>query len=72
SQGLGKVFSISDEMQKRTAAQNEHTGRILDDCRRMKEIADDFSDEGSEVETSGKELKNLSVRLDETVERFKI
>ncbi len=38
----------------------------------MLEIANRFSDEGNEVEASGKELKNLSRRLDGTVERFRI
>lgn len=72
SQSLGRVLGISDEMQRFTTTQNENTGKILDDCHHMKEIADNFSDEGSEVEKSGKELKNLSIRLDETVEMFKV
>lgn len=72
SNSLKSVHDISDEMQKHTAEQNEYTGQILDDCHNMREIAIDFSKEGSEVENSGKELKNLSSRLDDTVRKFNV
>ena len=59
-------------MSSEAKMQSEQTGNVLKDCAEMLEIANRFSDEGNEVEASGKELKDLSRRLDGTVERFKI
>ena len=50
----------------------DSSGNALDDCRQMIEIAEQFNREGTEVENSGRELKELSLKLDETVEKFRV
>ena len=69
---LLNIEKVAAEMSSEARMQSEQTGNVLKDCTEMLEIANRFSDEGNEVEASGKELKNLSRRLDGTVERFRI
>ena len=69
---LLNIEKVAAEMSSEARMQSEQTGNVLKDCAEMLEIANRFSDEGNEVEASGKELKNLSRRLDGTVERFRI
>lgn len=69
---LQAIESVAADMEKRTGEQSSNTGSILGDCDRLMEIAEQFNNEGSEVENSGKELKDLSRKLSETVERFRL
>ena len=59
-------------MTTRTTEQSDRTRQILSECHRMKEISQEFSSEGNEVQLSGRDLKSLSDRLDHTVEQFSI
>ena len=60
------------DMASRSEEQSASTSNALDDCRQMIEIAEQFNREGTEVENSGRELKELSLKLDETVEKFRV
>lgn len=67
-----EMRSVAADMASRSEEQSASTSNALDDCRQMIEIAEQFNREGTEVENSGKELKELSLKLDDTVEKFRV
>ena len=69
---VGDIETVAADMASRSEEQSASTSNALDDCRQMIEIAEQFNREGTEVENSGKELKELSLKLDETVEKFRV
>lgn len=69
---LSQISEVAQDMAKRSDEQARNTGSILSDCEMLHDIAQNVSDEGGNVENSGKELKELSVQLGETVSGFKV
>lgn len=69
---VGDIETVAADMASHSKQQSASTSNALDDCRQMIDIAEQFNREGTEVENSGKELKELSLKLDETVEKFRV
>ncbi len=69
---LDGIEKVASDMAEKSGAQSENTKSILSDCEQMIVISSRFSDEGRDVATSGRELRQLSQKLDQTVEKFKI
>lgn len=68
-ENIEKVASL---MAEHTNEQNANSISVLSDCEEMMQIAERFSEEGREVEASGRELKDLSRELENRVERFRV
>ena len=69
---LGNIEEVASLMAQHTNEQNQSSRSVLSDCEEMLKIAERFSEEGREVEASGRELKELSRELENRVERFRI
>ena len=66
------IEAVAADMAASSEEQSASTSSALGDCEQMIEIAEQFNKEGTEVENSGRELKELSLKLDETVEKFRV
>ncbi len=69
---VNSIDLVASDMATNSEQQNSSANRALSDCEQMMDIAEQFSQEGTEVENSGKELKELSIKLDSTVEKFRV
>ncbi|MBR1855433.1 MAG: methyl-accepting chemotaxis protein [Lachnospiraceae bacterium] len=69
---FGNIEEVASLMAEHTNEQDANSRSALSDCEEMLKIAERFSEEGREVEASGRELKELSRELENRVERFKV
>ena len=69
---FANIEEVASLMAEHTNEQNASSVSVLSDCEEMLQIAERFSEEGREVEASGRELKDLSRELENRVERFRV
>ena len=66
------IETIAAEMEQGTEKQSESTQTATSECEKMLDISDRLSLEESNVENSGKELKDLSDKLEVMMKKFKL
>ena len=69
---LAGIENVAGEMKNGTEMQSESTRTATSECDKMLDISDRLSLEEANVENSGKELKELSDKLEAMMERFKL
>ena len=66
------VEDIVGNMVVQTEKNSENASGVLEGCNQIMEIASRFNEEGNDMADSGKELKDLSLDLENMVEKFTI
>lgn len=66
------VEDIAGNMVVQTEKNSENASGVLEGCNQIMEIASRFNEEGNDMADSGKELKDLSLDLENMVEKFTI
>lgn len=69
---LSGINKVASSMAAEAGAQNDITKGVLESCGELARMAEQVSDEGNAMETAGKELRDLAMKLNEAVERFTI
>ena len=63
---------LATEMAANTQEQSAGTESVLEDCRQVMHIAEDFNTKGDEMENAGDKLKELSGELTAMVDHSKL
>ncbi len=69
---LVNMEHLATEMAANTQEQSAGTESVLEDCRQVMHIAEDFNTKGDEMENAGDKLKELSGELTAMVDQFKV
>ena len=69
---LVNMERLATDMAANTQEQSAGTESVLEDCRQVMHIAEDFNTKGDEMENAGDQLKELSGELTAMVEQFKV